>query len=42
MDEVNAMSIHEIRKATGAADTSDTDDLFMRILELFQHLVEGG
>ena len=42
VNEVNAVAVDEIREARGATDASDADDLLMRILQLFQHLVEGG
>ena len=39
---MNAVTIDEVREARRAANASDTDDLFMGILEFFQDLVEGG
>ena len=40
MNEMDAVRVHEIRETAGAADAGDADDVFMRILELFQHAVE--
>ena len=42
MNEVNAVAVYEIRETRGATNAGHADDLLMRILKLFQDLIEGS
>jgi len=42
VNEVPAVSVDEVRKAGGATDTRHGDDVFVRVIKLFEGAVEGG